>query len=366
MKATWRLQRLGQSLWLDDLSRGLLNDGRLREYIDTLCVTGLTSNPTLFYHAIRASDAYDDGIRRTARAGLTTEALFYELALEDVVRAADEFEATHESSAGLDGWVSLEVSPLLAADAADSVATAAELHARAQRSNLFIKLPGTAAGLVAIEAAIFRGIPINVTLLFSRAQYLAAAAACLRGIERRIAAGLDPRIASIASIFVSRLDAAVNDCLPDALRNRLGIAVAGQVYAAYRDLLTSVRWRAPGAAGARAPRVLWASTGVKDPRARDTLYVDALAAPDTVDTMPERTLLAYADHGDPQGVMSTDTGDADDVLAAVAGHGVDPDALAARLQREGIEAFSRSWREMLACIDAKRGTPRLECSDAAP
>ena len=295
MKATQQLHDLGQSLWLDNITRGLLTSGTLGRYISELSVTGLTSNPTIFDQAIGNADFYDTAIRQKALDGKSGEALFFELALEDLTRAADLFRPVHDATGGLDGWVSLEVSPLLADDTADTIQAAVQLHARAQRPNLFIKIPGTPAGITAIEEAIFAGVPVNVTLLFSREHYLAAADAYLRGIERRVAAGLDPAVGSVASIFVSRWDVAIKDKVPQELRNRLGIAIAKRTYRAYRELLASKRWQTLASAGARPQRLLWASTGTKDPAAPDTLYIDALAAPDTVNTMPEKTLLAFDD-----------------------------------------------------------------------
>jgi transaldolase len=338
----------------------MLSNGTLRDYIDRLSVTGLTSNPTIFERAISSSDVYDIAIQQKAGAGKSGEALFYELALEDLTRAADLFLPEHEATSGMDGWVSLEVSPLLANDAAASVASAVQLHARAQRPNLFIKLPGTAAGLAGIEESIFRGIPVNVTLLFSTTQYLAAADAYLRGLERRHAAGLSLRVASVASIFISRWDAAANDRLPRTLRNQLGIAVARQIHGSYRALLSSARWQKLHAAGAMQQRLLWASTGTKDPAASDTLYIEALAAPDTINTMPESTLLAFAAHGKVGATLPLDGGDPEQMLAQIAGEGVDIEELAARLQREGAATFSKSWRDMLACIATKNGALEFE------
>jgi transaldolase len=355
MKSTQELHDLGQSLWLDNITRALLNSGTLRQYIDTLSVTGLTSNPTIFDNAIGISGLYDAAIRQKAAAGKSGEELFYDLALEDLTRAAELFRPRYDSTGGMDGWVSLEVSPLVADDAARSVQIASQLHARAGCTNLLIKLPGTAAGIAAIEESIFRGIPVNVTLLFSAEHYLAAAEAYMSGIERRIAAGMDPVVLSVASIFVSRWDVAVHDKVPAELRNRLGIAVAFQVYASYRRLLASARWRKLSAAGARAQRVLWASTGTKDPAADDTLYVEALAAPDTINTMPEQTLHAFAAHGRVSGTMPQDGGDADKTIAAFTDAGVDTAALAARLQQEGAAAFSRSWHALLARIASASG-----------
>jgi transaldolase len=353
MKTTQELHNVGQSLWLDNITRTLLTDGTLRRYISELSVTGLTSNPTIFDEAIKKGSAYDEAILKKYAAGREGEELFFELALEDLTQAADLFRPVHDATGGADGWVSLEVSPLLANDTAGTVKAALHLHARAQRPNLFIKIPGTPAGLAAIEQSIFAGVPVNVTLLFSTAQYVAAAQAYMQGIERRVAAGLDPKVTSVASLFVSRWDAAVKDKVPQALRNRLGIAVAKQAYKAYRDLLDSARWRKLAAAGARPQRMLWASTGTKDPGAPDTLYVQALAAPDTVNTMPEKTLLAFADHGRVQGVMPLDGGDAERVLAEFAHDSVDHNLLAAQLQREGAESFTKSWRDLLDVISSK-------------
>ncbi len=363
MNATRRLHDLGQSLWLDNMTRTLLRTGTLERYIRDLDVTGLTSNPTIFDHAIAHGDDYDAAIRAKATAGLPGEALFFELALEDLVAAADLFRPIHEASGGVDGWVSLEVPPALADDAAGTLEAARQLHERARRPNLFIKIPGTRAGLGAIEEAIFAGVPVNVTLLFSSGQYLAAAQAFLRGIERRIAAGRDPAVASVASLFVSRWDVAVRDRVPGRLRNRLGIAVAMRVYKAYHELLASPRWRSLAAAGARVQRLLWASTGTKDPQAPDTLYVEALAAPDTINTMPENTLLAFADHGTVRETLRADGGDADAVLAEFSRLGVAEESLAADLQRQGAEAFGKSWDGLMARIAAKRdvrsaGSPR--------
>jgi transaldolase len=353
MNPTRQLHEIGQSLWLDNITRKLLESGTLAKYIREFEITGLTSNPTIFDLAIKDSDAYDAAILAKSRAGKSGEALFVELALEDLGRAADLFRPVHEATHGVDGWVSLELSPLLVNDTAGSVRSAAELHARAKRPNLFIKIPGTPAGVPAIEESIFAGVPINVTLLFSREQYLAVAEAYMRGIERRIAAGRDPRVASVASLFVSRLDVAVKDKVPAALRNRLGIAVARRTYKAYRDLLASPRWKKLASAGAMPQRVLWASTGTKDPGASDVLYVEALAAPDTIDTLPEKTLHAFADHGKVGGLMPADGGDAEAEIAAFAKAGVDVDAVASELQREGADAFSKSWKDLMERIATK-------------
>jgi transaldolase len=353
MNATRQLHDLGQSLWLDNITRGLLASGTLARYIEEFDVTGLTSNPTIFDLAIKNADFYDDAIRKKALAGKSGEALFFELAMEDLIQAADLFRSVHEATSGVDGWVSLEVSPLLANDSAGSIKAAAQLHARARRHNLFIKIPGTAAGIPAIEESIFAGVPINVTLLFSREHYVAAAEAYMRGIERRVAAGRDPRVASVASIFVSRWDVAVKDKVPEALRNRLGLAVAMRTYGAYRELLASPRWLKLAASGARPQRLLWASTGTKDPAARDVLYVEALAAPDTIDTMPEKTLVAFADHGKVKDAMRWDGGDAEAVIAEFRRAGIEDQALAADLQREGAEAFAQSWSDLMGRIASK-------------
>jgi len=353
MKAIQRLRDLGQSLWLDNITRQLLTDGTLLHYINEFSVTGLTSNPTIFDHAIKNGGFYDEAIRRKTAEGKAGEALFFDLALEDLTQAADLFRPVHDRTDGVDGWVSLEVSPLLANDTASTIEAAAQLHARAERANLFIKIPGTPEGVPAIEASILAGVPINVTLLFSTEQYIAVAEAYMRGIERRLAAGLDPRVDSVASLFVSRWDVAVRDHVPQQLRNRLGIAVAKRTYKAYRGLLASPRWRRLAAAGARTQRLLWASTGTKDPLASDTLYIEALAAPDTINTIPDSTLLALADHGRVRAVMPVDGGDAEGVLADFRRVGVDNVALATQLQREGTASFDKSWQDLLACIASK-------------
>jgi len=353
MKATKLLHNLGQSLWLDNITRDLLNSGTLKRYIDELSVTGLTSNPTIFDHAIKNSRTYDAAIYERLSQGKSGEPLFFELALADITRAADLFRATFDRTSGVDGWVSLEVSPLLAYDAASTLAAAKELRARAARPNVFIKIPGTKEGLPAIEEAIFAGIPVNVTLLFSREQYLAAAEAFLRGIERRIAAGLKPDVGSVASVFVSRWDAAVSGKVPPGLTNQLGIAVANRTYKAYRDLLGSPRWQRAFNAGARPQRLLWASTGTKDPNASDVLYIKALAAPFTVNTMPEATLLALADHGELGSIMSADGGDCETVLEQFSQAGIKVEALAAQLQADGAKSFVKSWDELLGVIASK-------------
>jgi transaldolase len=353
MKATQKLHDLGQSLWLDNITRDLLDNGTLKKYIDELSVTGLTSNPTIFDQAIKKSTAYDGAIREKLAQGKSGEALFFELALEDLTRAADLFRPAHDRTDGVDGWVSLEVSPLLAYDTKSTLAAARDLSARAARKNLFIKIPGTKEGLPAIEEAIFAGVPINVTLLFSREQYVAAAEAFLRGIERRIDAGLNPVVGSVASVFISRWDAAIDGKVPEALKNRLGIAIAMRTYAAYRALLASPRWQRAYNTGARPQRLLWASTGTKDPKASDLLYVNGLAAPFTVNTMPEGTLKALGDHGEIGGLMPADGGDCESLLAEFAKAGVDVNALATKLQEDGAKSFVASWNELLGVIASK-------------
>src|SRR5438270_6367385 len=353
MNATGTLHDRGQSLWLDNITRELLESGTLARYINEDAVTGLTSNPTIFDHAIKNSSRYDAAIRQKVKEGKSGEDLFFELALEDLTRAADLFRPIWERTRGVDGWVSLEVSPLLAHDTPSTLTAAKALHARAARPNLLIKIPGTKEGLPAIEEAIFAGIPINVTLLFSSAQYLAAAEAFMRGIERRVAAGLQPEIESVASVFISRWDAAVKDRVPEALRNQLGIAIAKRTYKAYRALLGSPRWQRVFNAGARPQRLLWASTGTKDPGASDVLYVKSLAAPFTVNTMPEGTLKALADHGAIGGILTADGGDSEEVLARFAAAGVDVDALATTLQDEGAKSFVGWWNELMDVIASK-------------
>ena len=353
MKITQKLHELPQSLWLDNITREILDNGTLRAYVDELSITGLTSNPTIFDEAIGGTSTYDVSIRTKARTGLAGEQLFVELALEDLRRSAELFRPLYDATGGMDGWVSMEVSPLLAADTRGTIEAAARIRLQAACPNLFIKIPGTAAGIPAIEESIFAGVPINVTLLFSREHYLAAAGAYMRGIERRIAADLDPLVVSVASVFVSRWDRAVADKVPDDLRNRLGIAIGGRTYRAYCDLLDSKRWRDLAAAGAHVQRLLWASTGSKDPKASDTMYVEALAAPDTINTMPEKTLLAFAAHGALNLTLSRDGGDCEAVLARFAKAGVDIDALAAKLQIDGARAFVKSWQELMQLIATK-------------
>ena len=353
MKATQQLHNLGQSLWLDNITRDLLDNGTLKRYIAELAITGLTSNPTIFDHAIKNSSSYDRAIREYASKGKSGEELFFQLALEDLTRAADLFRPIHDRTNALDGWVSLEVSPLLAHNTASTLAEAKQLFARANRSNLLIKIPGTKEGLPAIEEAIFAGIPVNVTLLFSAEQYRAVAEAYMRGIERRIDAGLNPDIGSVASVFVSRWDAAVAGKVPSPLSNKLGIAIAKRTYKAYRELLGSPRWQRIYNAGARPQRLLWASTGTKDPKESDVLYIKALAAPFTVNTMPEGTLNALADHGELGEIMSADGGDCEAVLDQFAAANIDIDELAAKLQDDGAKSFVNSWNDLLNVILSK-------------
>ena len=350
MKATAQLQQLGQSLWLDNITREMLDSGQLQRYIDEFSISGLTSNPSIFDKAIK-SGAYDDEIRHKAAAAGEREMLFFELAIEDLRRAADLFAPIHHRTAGVDGWVSLEVSPLLAYDTARSVRAAADLHARAGRENVFIKIPGTEQGVAAIEEATFAGVPVNVTLLFSREQYLASADAYMRGIERRLEAGLDLNVPSVASVFVSRWDAAVVGRVPDRLRGRLGLAVGLQTYQAYRRLMDSNRWQRLANAGAPAQRLLWASTSTKDPDSPDTMYIDGLRAPHTINTMPESTLRAFADHGQVGEPIAADGGDAETTLAQFESAGIDVDALAATLQSDGARSFVKAWEDLLSRID---------------
>jgi transaldolase len=353
MSMTKNLHDLGQSLWLDNITREILDGGTLRRYIEQFSITGLTSNPTIFDEAIGKTAAYDKGIRQKAAAGLSGEDLFVELALEDLRRAADLFRPVFDRTKGLDGWVSMEVSPLLASDTQGTIDAALRIHKQANRPNLYVKIPGTPAGVPAIEAAIFAGVPINVTLLFSREQYLKVAEAYMRALERRITAGLDPKINSVASVFVSRWDRAVADKVPPELINRLGIAIMQRTYRAHCELIGGKRWKDLEAKGARKQRMLWASTGTKDPKAPAGLYVEALAAPDTIDTMPEKTLLAFAESGNLKGVMAKDGGDAEDTLGRFAAAGVDVNALAAQLQVDGAESFVKSWTELMKRIEDK-------------
>jgi transaldolase len=353
MKPTQQLHDLGQSLWLDNITRDMLADGTLAHYIDELSITGLTSNPTIFDKAISGGDAYDEQISNLTEQGTEPEEIFFAVALQDLQGAADLFRGVHEESDGEDGFVSMEVSPLLAYDAAATIEQAKKLHEQGARDNLFIKIPGTEEGREAIEESIYAGIPINVTLLFSTDQYLGAAEAYMRGIERRIADGLDPSVRSVASLFMSRWDVAVADDVSDELRNRLGIAVGRHAYRAYRQLLESDRFKKLAGDGAFRQRLLFASTGTKDPNASDVLYIEGLAAPDTIDTMPDKTLLAFADHGQVGDPIPPDGGDADDTLAEFQSAGIDTDELASRLQREGAEAFNKSWNDLLESIKSE-------------
>jgi transaldolase len=353
MKPTEELHELGQSLWLDNITRDMLSDGTLARYIDELSITGLTSNPTIFDKAITGGDAYDEQISELTEQGLSPEDIFFAVAIRDLQGAAELFSKVHERTDGVDGFVSLEVSPLIADDAPATIEQVRKLHDQGDRSNLFIKIPGTVAGLEAIEESIYAGIAVNVTLLFSTDQYVAAAEAYMRGIERRISENLDPNIASVASLFISRWDVAVADDVPDDLRNRLGVAVGKHAYRAYRELLDSDRWQKLEDSGARPQRLLFASTGTKDPDASDVLYVEAFAAPNTINTMPDKTLLAFADHGEVGDPIPADGGDADEVLASFQSAGFDTDELASRLQREGAEAFNKSWNDLLESIESE-------------
>jgi transaldolase len=353
MKITQKLHDLGQSLWLDNITRDLLDNGTLKRYIDDLSVTGLTSNPTIFEHAISKGNSYDVEIRHMMTTGIPTEELFFELALADLTRAADLFALVHEGTAGVDGFVSLELSPLLAYDTKKSVSAARLLHGKGNRPNLFIKIPGTSSGVPAIEESIANGVPINVTLLFSRDQYVATAEAYIRGLERRVSDSLSPDVGSVASVFLSRWDGATMDKVPDALRNKLGIAIGQQVYKAYRDLLESDRWQRLASFGARPQRLLFASTGTKDPKASDLLYINALAAPNTINTMPEKTLLAFSDRGNVMDTLPRDGGDSERILADFRNAGTDLDKLAADLQSQGAKAFGESWRKLLDAIESK-------------
>jgi transaldolase len=360
MNATCALHDAGQSLWVDNITRAMLEGGTLDHYIRELCVTGLTSNPTIFDHAIAGTHDYDSAIRALVAQGERGEKLFFELACEDLRRAADAFKVVHERTAGVDGWVSLEVSPLLAYDADATFRAARALCEQVARPNLFVKIPGTLEGLGAIEEAIFEGIPVNVTLLFSREHYVAAANAYIRGIERRIQARRAPVVGSVASLFVSRWDRAVHGKVAAALANKLGLAIAARTYRAYRDLLASDRWQRLANAGARPQRLLWASTGSKDSSVSDVVYVEGLAAPHTINTMPDATLLAFANHGQCRSFLPADGGHAEDVLRAYGDAGIDIEALAERLRREGAESFADSWKDLLKSIEAKGSERRVE------
>jgi transaldolase len=353
MQSTQALHNLGQSLWVDNITRDMVVSGTLSRYINEFSVTGLTSNPTIFYHAISNSKSYDEDIAHLIEQGLSAEETFFELALKDLRDAADLFSPIYQRTAGFDGFASLEVSPLLASDAAGSLAAAQLLHKKSNRSNIFIKIPGTAEGTAAIEEAIAAGVPINVTLLFSKEQYLASANAYIRGLERRVAAGLSPDVVSVASVFVSRWDQAIMNKVAEPLRNTLGIAVAQQIYKAYRDLMESDRWQRLASFGARTQRLLFASTGTKDPKASDVLYIGALAAPNTINTIPEKTLVAFSEHGKLQGSLPRDGGNCEQILAKFQDAGIDLADLAATLQLEGTKSFDSSWQELLTAIETK-------------
>lgn len=353
MNAAQKLHDSGQRVWLDNITRELLTSGTLRRYIKEFFVTGLTSNPTIFHNAINKGDCYDEFILKKTQGGKSGEAIFFELALEDLTRAADLFRSIHNATDGLDGWVSLEVSPLLADNTVGTIEAAIQLYVQANRPNLFIKIPGNRAGIPAIEEVIFAGVPVNVTLLFSQEHYLAAVEAYMRGIERRIASGLDPRVHSVASIFVSRWDSAVKGKAPPGLKNCLAIAIAKRIYKVYCELLASPRWQKLAGYGACQQSLLWASTGTKDPGSPDTLYIEALAAPNTISTMPEKTLLAFSDHGKVESILPVDGGNAESIFAAFRQAGIYEEELAADLQQLGIEAFAQSWNNLMACIKIK-------------
>lgn len=361
MTPTAQLYQAGQSLWLDTITRDMLDSGTLQRYIDELSLTGLTSNPTIYEKAIRGSDAYDEQIRSGLQAGHTAEEIFFTLAIDDLSRAADLFRPIHDRTGGFDGYVSLEVSPLLAYDAEGTIEQALRLHADAARPNLYVKIPGTTEGLPAISEAIFAGVPINVTLLFTAGHYIAAADAYMTGLERRIAQGLDPNVASVASVFLSRWDVAVADEVPAELRNQLGLAVGRDAYRAYRAVLDSDRWQRLANHGARPQRLLYASTGTKDPEAPDTLYISGFASPNTVNTMPEGTLLAFEDHGEVPALLDPAGGDSAAVMARFERVGVDLSALGQQLQRDGAEAFVASWNELIERITSK-GTELIAAS----
>ena len=354
MNPAYAVQQLGQSIWLDNISRQILLDGTLQHYIDDSAITGLTSNPTIFEKGISSSSLYDQQIHQLGEVMKSAEQIFFELALDDLRQAANLFAPRHKATNGVDGWVSLEVSPLYANSAAQTIHQAKQLHISANKKNLFIKIPGTPQGLIAIKESIFSDISINVTLLFSREHYLAAADAYMSGLEARIAAGMEMnKVSSVASIFVSRWDVAADKSAPQEMHNQLGIAVAQQIYCAYRQMLISPRWRKLAEAGAQHQRLLWASTGTKDPAAPDTLYIQALAAPDTINTMPEKTLLAFSNHGFVNGSMPVDDGEANKIIAAFLKIGIDDQLLAIQLQKQGVSAFSQSWAELMTVIRQK-------------
>jgi transaldolase len=353
-----RLHALGQSLWLDSISRLMLRSGALARYVSELAVTGLTSNPTILGHAMAAGSDYDHSLARLVDAGVTdAQDLVYSLALEDLAEAAALFRPAWERTAGVDGYVSLEVPPDVAYDAQATIALARRLHDQAGFPNLLVKIPGTPPGLTAMEETITAGIGVNVTLLFSDTHYLRTADAYLRALERRRAAGLDLNVPSVASVFISRWDAAADPLLPPALHGRLGLAMAQKTYSSHLQLLSDKRWQTLAEAGARPQRVLWASTSTKDPDLPDSYYLGRLAAPDTIDTVPEKTLLAFADHGDPDQRLAPDYAAAERTISAIADAGVDVDILAERLQRQGAGAFGADWAALLDAMREKAGGP---------
>jgi transaldolase len=351
---TKKLNQQGLSIWLDNITRKMLDNGVLQKYITELSVTGLTSNPSIFEAAIAKTSDYDAAITNISKPGITDEEVFFDLAIEDIQRAADLFLSVFEKTNGLDGFVSIEVSPLLAYDTENTLKAAKDIHQKVNRPNAFIKIPGTPEGLPAIEKAIAEGIPVNVTLLFSAEQYEAAALAWLKGVETRIGLGLNPDVRSVASVFVSRWDKAVAEKAPLALRNKLGIAVMQKTYHAYQQFLNSERVQRVMNFGAFPQRLLWASTGTKDPDASDVLYVTNLVAPYTVNTIPENTLLAFADHGETGEPMPDNTKSADQILKQFEDISVNYLQLAEQLQKEGAEAFNKSWENLIDSISTKR------------
>jgi transaldolase len=360
-----RLQRLrdaGVSIWLDTLSRELLESGEFARLIAECAVTGATSNPTIFAAAITGSDRYDDQLQAAVASGVSDpRELFFALALEDVARAAEELLPTYQASGGRDGFVSFECTPDLAGDAAGTVEQALELWRRLARPNVMIKVPATAAGVVAIEELTARGVNVNVTLLFSVARYEAVMSAYMRGLERRVAAG-EPvdAIASVASFFVSRVDGKADPLLPagSALRGRVAIANAGLAYGRYRARFAEDRWLALQAAGAHTQRPLWASTGTKDAAYSDVLYVEALIGPDVVNTMPAATLSAFADHGEVAPALGASTHEAETVLTEAERAGIDLAAITEQLEHDGVRSFCASYDDVLACI-ARVGPRRI-------
>lgn len=351
---TFNLHRQGVSLWLDNITRKMLDNGVLQQYITEFSVTGLTSNPSIFEAAIAKTGDYDEAIRKGSNDGLSDEEVFFNLAIEDIQRAADLFLPAYKATNGLDGYVSIEVSPLLAFDAENTIKAAKAIHDKVNRPNVFIKIPGTRQGLRAIERSIAEGIPINVTLLFSAEQYEAAANAYLKGVESRIEKGLNPDIRSVASVFISRWDKAVADKTPDGLKNKLGLAVSHKIYYSYLIFLGSQRIHKAMNSGVMPQRLLWASTGTKDPNASDILYVKNLVVPYTVNTIPENTLHAFADHGDSSQLMPGNIIEAEEIISQFKDLSVDYFQLAEQLQSEGAEAFRKSWYNLLESIALKR------------